>query len=110
MPDLADTATQKENRKKQKLQEQQFKNDLCAVMGMPQGRRIVWGLLEDAGLYRVSYAHGDQPQDMAFREGNRNMGLKLLGHINRECPELYLKMHEEHTHGRSSSGNTDSND
>jgi hypothetical protein len=42
---------------------------------------------------------------MAFNEGTRNYGNKLLAAINALCPELYTAMQKEALNGRDSDGN-----
>ena len=41
-----------------------------------RGRRILWGLMADAGLFRVS--HTGEALATAFNEGRRAIGLALL--------------------------------
>lgn len=75
-----------------RLQAEQATNDLRAVMGTPEGRRFMWGLLGETGLYRSSY----HPSALIhFNEGQRSIGLSLLGRITADCPELYLTMQGE---------------
>lgn len=67
--------------------------DLKWLMSSKRGRRIVWHLLERAGVYRLSF--NTNAMAMAFAEGNRNEGLRLLGQIHALCPELYTAMVKE---------------
>ncbi|MDA8231577.1 MAG: hypothetical protein M0006_09585 [Magnetospirillum sp.] len=70
-----------------------------AVMATPEGRRYVWWLLERCGVFRTSFT-GDSAT--FFNEGQRNVGLTLLGDIHAVCPEHYLTMlteAEEDTNG-----------
>ncbi|MBT9467210.1 hypothetical protein [Hydrogenophaga sp.] len=66
--------------------------DLQWVMSDKRGRRHVWRQLELAGVYRLSYT-GDE--GTIFNEGQRNMGLRLLGDITTHCPEQYIEMLKE---------------
>ena len=75
-------------------------DDLKWLMGHQQGRRIIWRLLSDAGVFRSSFT-GDHTT--YFREGMRNMGLILLGKITEHCPERYHLMVKEHYGERSKS-------
>lgn len=72
-------------------------------MTSKRGRRIVWRLLEEAGVFRISF--NPNAMQMAFNEGNRNYGNKLLASIHALCPELYPVMVREVTNGRDSDGN-----
>ena len=46
------------------------------LMGDARGRRFVWGLLGNAGLFRSSMA--PSAELTAFNEGRRDLGLALL--------------------------------
>lgn len=86
-------------------------SDLKKLMGMKEGRRFMWRLLSDSGVYRTSFAtNGLQ---MAHLEGQRVIGLKWLAEIMDHCPEQFNVMTMEQAanakRSRSSrSGNTSS--
>jgi hypothetical protein len=63
------------------------------LMGDGRGRRIVWSLLGQAGVFRSSMASA--PELTAFNEGRRDIGLALLADITRLCPETYALMQAE---------------
>lgn len=67
--------------------------DIKWIMGSKRGRRIVWRLLEKAGVFRLSF--NTNSMMMAFNEGNRNYGNRLLAQVNALCPELYPVMVKE---------------
>lgn len=67
--------------------------DLKWLMGLKRGRRIVWRFLDRAGVFRLSFSTNSMA--MAFNEGNRNEGLRLLAQIHTLCPELYPVMVKE---------------
>lgn len=67
--------------------------DLKWIMAHAQGRRVVWRLLERAGLYRSSFNHSGSL--MSFNEGRRDMGLFVLAEISEAAPEGYLKLLRE---------------
>lgn len=71
----------------------QHERDFLAVMSTPEGRRFVWGLLGDAGVYRQSFESDSMAT--AFNEGMRAGGLRILARLNDEAPELYLKAQSE---------------
>ena len=50
--------------------------DLTWLMDGKRGRRIVWRLLDSAGVFRLSFS--PDALQMAFAEGCRNEGLRLL--------------------------------
>ncbi len=66
--------------------------DLKWVLSSKQGRRFMWGLLEQTGVYRSSFTGNSET---FFREGQRNVGLGLLALIHEHCPKRYSEMVEE---------------
>jgi hypothetical protein len=63
------------------------------IMNDERGRKVVWSLLDRAGVFRSSMAA--TPELTAFNEGRRDMGLALLADIMRLAPELYTRMAAE---------------
>lgn len=72
---------------------QQQQNDLETVLASGQGRRLIWRLLEYAGVFRSSFAA--DPSISAFNEGRRDTGLFLLGEIERVEPGALGAMMKE---------------
>lgn len=58
-----------------------------------RGRRVVWRLLGEAGIFHSSMA--STPEATAFNEGRRSTGLALLADISRLCPERFAEMQQE---------------
>lgn len=73
--------------------------DLRWLMSGPRGRRLMWRLLDRAGVYRTSFNHSGSVT--AFNEGQRNVGLQYLADIHRVCPEQFTQMLQEQKHDRS---------
>ena len=69
--------------------------DIRWLMSSKRGRRILWRLLEQAGVFRLSF--NTNAMQMAFAEGNRNFGNRALSLIHSQCPELYPSMVKENT-------------
>lgn len=67
--------------------------DFKWLMSSKRGRRIVWRMLDRAGVFRLSF--NTNSMMMAFNEGNRNEGLRVLAQIHALCPELYPVMVKE---------------
>ena len=67
--------------------------DLKWLMGSKRGRRIIWRLLDQAGVFRLSF--NTNAMQMAFAEGNKNYGLRTLAQIQALCPDLYPLMVKE---------------
>ncbi len=81
-----------------KLDRETEEGDIRWLMGSKRGRRIVWRLLEQSGVFRLSF--NTNAMQMAFAEGNRNFGNRTLALIHSLTPELYPVMVKENTHDR----------
>lgn len=68
-------------------------DDLKWLMSSKRGRRFVARLLERAGVWRLSF--NTNALTMAFNEGTRNEGLRLLSQITAHCPERYSELLKE---------------
>lgn len=66
---------------------------LQEIMAFKRGRAFVYRLLETCGIYRSSFA--SEALAMAFREGERNVGLRLLSEVTEVSPEKYHTMLKE---------------
>lgn len=80
------------------LEKDQDDADFKWLMTHAEGRRIVWRMLERAGVYRLSF--NTDALVMAFAEGCRNEGLRLMGQIHELCPAQYTVMVEEQKNGK----------
>ncbi len=65
-------------------------DDIKWLMARKQGRRIMQRQLERAGVFRSSF--NTNSMTMAFTEGQRNEGLKLLAQIMQHAPDRYIEM------------------
>lgn len=63
-----------------------------AVMGTREGREWMWDILSTTGMYRSSFTGNSET---FFREGERNIGLKLTAELTRDCIEEYTLMQKE---------------
>lgn len=68
-------------------------DDLKWLMSNKRGRRFVFRALERAGVWRLSF--NTNALSMAFNEGQRNEGLRLMANITAHCPDRYTEMLEE---------------
>jgi len=59
------------------------------------GRNYWWSFLERCHLFEVSYVQGSFDAT-AFREGERNIGQRMLADIMRVAPESWIEMMKEH--------------
>jgi hypothetical protein len=97
--DLEDQAIQKAqvdtDRREEKETEEE---DLKWLMSSRRGRRIVWRLLDSAGVFRSSFS--PTAMVMAFQEGNRNYGVRILAMVHQHCSDVYPTMLKENTIGK----------
>lgn len=76
-------------------------NDFRLIMQTLEGRRWIWWLLSESGVFRSSFTGNSAT---FFNEGMRNLGLKILNQINVACPERYLQMTTEAQHREKGNG------
>ena len=86
-----------------RLERQNEEADVKWLMSQKRGRRMAWRFLDHAGVFRSSFS--TNAMQMAFSEGNRNYGLRLLGLIHAACPEQYHVMMKEQHDGTNDDGN-----
>jgi hypothetical protein len=72
---------------------------LVKVMSDPVGREYFWDLLASCHLYSTSF--GTNALIMAFREGERNVGIRIAADLTEASPDLYLDMCKEGEYVRS---------
>ena len=75
-----------------KVERDQEKADFAWLMSDKRGRRFMWRMLEVTGVYRSSFTGNSET---FFREGARNVGLKLISDIHEFAPDAYTTMLEE---------------
>jgi len=80
---------------RERLARENEEADIKWLMGNKRGRRVIWRLLDQAGVFRSSF--NTNAMTMSFAEGHRNYGLRILGMIHTQCPELYPTMMKEQT-------------
>lgn len=67
---------------------------LGAIMSNRDGRALIWSWLERCGVFRISFQSGAADQT-AFNEGQRNVGLSMIGDLGRVCPDHFATMQTE---------------
>lgn len=66
--------------------------DLRAVLATPEGRRVLWSIIEGrSGMSRRSYVVGDALAT-AYHEGRRSVGLDLMAAAQKAAPANYVHM------------------
>lgn len=94
MTNAADQRQVKTAGKRERLHRKRELADLAAVLATKPGRRFIWKILEQAGVFRVSFRYGE-PETTVFNEGRRSMGLWLMADIHELDPLLYVTMAKE---------------
>ena len=82
---------------------EQIDQDFKWLMSSPKGRRLVFALLGQAGVFRTTAARGllpDPAMDMAYAEGQKDLGYRVMSRIQTLCPERYSQMMKEHENAR----------
>lgn len=70
--------------------------DFLWLMRDKRGRRFVWRLLTWTHVFKTSFTGNSETY---FREGERNIGCRLIDEIHTTCPELYTAMVKEQKNG-----------
>jgi len=88
---------------RERLDRQNEEADVKWLMSQRRGRRMVWRLLHQAGVFRSSFS--TNAMQMAFAEGMRDRGVRLLDLIHEACPEQYHVMMKERNERTNDDGN-----
>lgn len=108
---MDNAASRKEIRQKEKAARLAEKNRGIVIINMMAdkiGRAYAWDQLATAHVFSTSYS--PDALQMAFAEGERNSGLRLLNDIIEWCPEQFIQMMREQNERRTiDHGNDDGN-
>ena len=66
---------------------------LGRLVGDPGGRRWLWAMLSECHIWQTSMA--GNALRLAFLEGERSQGLRLLGEIQEANPAMFIQMMTE---------------
>jgi len=92
--DIRGQETAKADRElREKIAQENEAADVKWLMSNKRGRRVIWRLLDQSGVFKLSF--NTNAMAMAFAEGNRNYGNRMLSMIHTLCPELYPTMVKE---------------
>lgn len=72
------------------------RQDFEFLMSRPEGRRFICRMLAATGVFRTSYT--GEAYSTFFREGERNVGLKIMAAINNWTPDVYPQLLEDLKH------------
>ena len=85
--------------KQAKVADQQRREIVNGIMSVCPGRRWICDLLETCHIFATSYS--DVGLRMAFLEGQREIGIRLLMDIMASCPDQYVTMMRERNERQS---------
>lgn len=88
----ADKGQVKNAEKVERTERDKELDDLRFVMGVPQGRRVLFRILDRCGVYRSSFTGNSQTY---FNEGERNIGLYVLSEMTEAKEERIFQMMRE---------------
>ena len=80
-------------RKFEKQQEAEIDHGLAATFETYQGRRFIWWILSQAGLYQDAFTQNALVT--ARNCGRQELGRELLGRVLKIDPDAYIKMMKE---------------
>ena len=80
-----------------RLRREQLDVDMRTLLDTAAGRRLVWALLGDEFTHidEMSFNPGSDPRAHVFREGERNVGLKLRSRLLTVHMDGYALMEKE---------------
>ena len=81
-----------EGKRLQKHERAKEIEDFNWIMGDARGRRFMWRVLEQTGLYRNPFTGNSQT---FFNCGQMNIGQWLMAEIHENCPDAYMTMTKE---------------
>jgi hypothetical protein len=91
--------SQRQQQREQRVRRRDQLALLLRVMSEPIGREYFYDLLTSCHVYTSSF--GTNALAMAFREGERNVGIRIGADLTEASPGLYLEMLKEAGNVRS---------
>ncbi len=98
---MAEESPKQEKARQAAVRKEQAVLDFKRLMAEKWGRRLVYQWLADARVFNTIYNPlAPHPEmDMAFSEGRKQAGYKLLERALRDAPDGYALMMKENQHG-----------
>mgnify|MGYP001561964717 CR=1 FL=1 len=90
----ADQRSVRKAKQRERQERDQELKDLRDVLSTRQGRRFIWRTLTLAGVFRLSFVPGE-PEETAFNEGRRSLGLSLMADVHEIDAAQYIQMANE---------------
>jgi len=92
----SDVIDAKNKESKQEFQRRRDREieDLRSLIKKPEGRRVIWKILETCGVFKASFSLNSM--QTAFNEGKRDIGLALLADLNEADTHIFAQMQSEY--------------
>lgn len=90
---LASLGAQERLRRLDEQRRRQQEADFRAAMQSPEGRRFIYGLVNRANVFGLSFAANAPRTD--FNEGRRSLGIDVMQDAHRICPDLWAQAVQE---------------
>lgn len=91
--DASDKNAVEKKKAESKRKEAKRLSGLRQLCESADGRAWLWELLRVCGFASTSFS--SDALKMAFKEGERNVALRIMAEIHRVAPETYLRMQKE---------------
>ncbi len=98
---MVEESAKQEKARRAEIHRAQAAEDFRKLMAERWGRRLVFYWLADARVFNTIYnpLSANPATDMAFAEGRKQAGYKLLERVLRDTPEGYEIMMKENKNG-----------
>lgn len=93
-PNAASRKDVRAQEKAAKVTETMTREVIAGIMSTTNGRWWIWNVLSSCHVFETSFT--TDPMLTAFREGERSLGLSLLGTIMAHCPDQYVQAAREY--------------
>ena len=101
--DTSDEVQVKKRKTSTQLEQERATAVLARALDSPHMREVIWSILENAGIHRISFA-GEETHRTAFNEGRRSIGNDLLAQCLTARPQCYNVMRDEAEARRANMG------
>lgn len=81
--------------KAQEEEEEELISHITKVLSTEQGRSYLYTILERCHIFHTSFVPGSPAADVAFREGERNVGLQILNDLMLVDRDILSKLLKE---------------
>lgn len=78
--------------RRQRQYAEQIRADMKTLLSMPEGRRVLWDLIGDCGVFKESMETNARSY---VQMGMRNLGLSLINRVTDADQEAYFQMMRE---------------